>query len=220
MTWHDLEVEVGHFLFMSIRNRPQLLHHGSNVTQKLCLHMMLMLLLSLWCRLMQWWGIDLLAIRADEGHHREVNHILGSMRPSETNQFCPGQWHHHYVTFSVQVYVFISTVNMWFLTTHKHTDSHVVNNLHIEGGREYWFHTPCSIHTWEMYVRSTKYHWFHGPYLHTHTHILVTTKLKPHQTTSLRYLRSTAHSSVIKRGNLKCKKTILIIFSLVFFPIP
>ncbi|CAI8034854.1 Alternative oxidase, mitochondrial [Geodia barretti] len=25
----------------------------------------------------------LLAIRADEGHHREVNHTLGSMRPSE-----------------------------------------------------------------------------------------------------------------------------------------
>ena len=29
----------------------------------------------------------LLAIRADEGHHREVNHTLGSMRPSETNPF-------------------------------------------------------------------------------------------------------------------------------------
>ena len=25
----------------------------------------------------------LLAIRADEGHHREVNHTLGSMRPSD-----------------------------------------------------------------------------------------------------------------------------------------
>ncbi|CAI8033296.1 Ubiquinol oxidase 3, mitochondrial [Geodia barretti] len=34
---------------------------------------------------------DLLAIRADEGHHREVNHTLDSMRPSETNPFCPGQ---------------------------------------------------------------------------------------------------------------------------------
>ena len=35
--------------------------------------------------------VVLLAIRADEGHHREVNHTLGSMSPSETNPFGPGQ---------------------------------------------------------------------------------------------------------------------------------
>ena len=33
----------------------------------------------------------LLAIRADEGHHREVNHTLGSMKSSDTNPFGPGQ---------------------------------------------------------------------------------------------------------------------------------
>ncbi|CAI8020191.1 Alternative oxidase, mitochondrial [Geodia barretti] len=40
----------------------------------------------------------LLAIRADEGHHREVNHTLGSMRPSETNPFSWSMTSHHQYT--------------------------------------------------------------------------------------------------------------------------
>jgi hypothetical protein len=33
----------------------------------------------------------LLAIRADEGHHREVNHTLGSMKPTDTNPYGLGR---------------------------------------------------------------------------------------------------------------------------------
>ena len=33
----------------------------------------------------------LLAIRADEGHHREVNHRLGSMNTTDTNPYGPGR---------------------------------------------------------------------------------------------------------------------------------
>ena len=33
----------------------------------------------------------ILAIRADEGHHREVNHTLGSMKPSDTNPYGVGR---------------------------------------------------------------------------------------------------------------------------------
>ena len=29
--------------------------------------------------------------RADEAHHRLVNHTLGSMKPDETNPFKPGE---------------------------------------------------------------------------------------------------------------------------------
>ena len=33
----------------------------------------------------------LLAIRADEGHHREVNHTLGSMKPTDKNPYGLGR---------------------------------------------------------------------------------------------------------------------------------
>ena len=33
----------------------------------------------------------LLAIRADEGHHREVNHTLGSMKPTDANPYGLGR---------------------------------------------------------------------------------------------------------------------------------
>ena len=33
----------------------------------------------------------ILAIRADEAHHRVVNHTLGSMHLNEKNPFSPGQ---------------------------------------------------------------------------------------------------------------------------------
>lgn len=33
----------------------------------------------------------LLAIRADEGHHREVNHTLGSMKPTDRNPYGLGR---------------------------------------------------------------------------------------------------------------------------------
>ena len=32
----------------------------------------------------------ILAIRADEAHHRIVNHTLGSMKPKDQNPFRPG----------------------------------------------------------------------------------------------------------------------------------
>ena len=66
-------------------------------------------------------------LRADEGHHREVNHTLGSMRPNPFGH--------------------VNCITCDFCT-HKHTDSHFV---HIESGRQYyWFHTPRSRHTCEM----------------------------------------------------------------------
>ena len=33
----------------------------------------------------------ILAIRADEAHHRVVNHTLGSMKPDDYNPYKPGQ---------------------------------------------------------------------------------------------------------------------------------
>ena len=32
-----------------------------------------------------------LAIRADEAHHRVVNHTLGSMKPTDYNPYKPGE---------------------------------------------------------------------------------------------------------------------------------
>ena len=33
----------------------------------------------------------ILAIRADEAHHREVNHSLSDLKPDDSNPFPPGQ---------------------------------------------------------------------------------------------------------------------------------
>ena len=33
----------------------------------------------------------ILAIRADEAHHRAVNHTLSAMKPDEQNPFPPGE---------------------------------------------------------------------------------------------------------------------------------
>ena len=40
-----------------------------------------------------------LAIRADEAHHRIVNHTLGSMKPADQNPFRPGAWTANYTCF-------------------------------------------------------------------------------------------------------------------------
>ena len=36
----------------------------------------------------------ILAIRADEAHHRVVNHTLANMKPNEFNPYKPGEWTH------------------------------------------------------------------------------------------------------------------------------
>ena len=43
--------------------------------------------------------LPFIAIRADEAHHRIVNHTLGSMKPADQNPFRPGAWKANYTCF-------------------------------------------------------------------------------------------------------------------------